>query len=391
MKERILSAWAICFLSVVSTDAVELQGLMTVEGRFFFDPPAYTGQNRNNGSLAMEGEIYQSLPSGSSMRAEPFFRIDEGDPNRTHADLRTCNLLYLGDQWQVVVGLDKVFWGVTEFVHLVDIINQTDVIESIDNEEKLGQPMLHISAEREWGVIDGFFLPYFRERVYPGEEGRLRGPIPIDGSSARYESAAGQTHPDFALRYSHTFANVDVGLYQFIGTSREPVMTQDKSGNLIPFYQQISQTGMDLQLIEGQWLWKVEGLYRSGQEGGEAATVLGFEYTLVNPFAMAMDVGLVGEYVYDDRSIATLSPYDNDFMLGIRCSMQDTAGTELLLGLVKDVQYASIFYTLEASRRFGDWFRLEISGLLFGGVESADPLSLYSEDSFIRLEAQFFF
>ena len=40
--------------------------------------------------------------------------------------------------WSLSIGLGKVFWGVTEFNHLVDVINQTDLVEGIDGEAKLG-------------------------------------------------------------------------------------------------------------------------------------------------------------------------------------------------------------------------------------------------------------
>lgn len=394
MKPGTLYIFLLCLLHLlqaIPAQTMELQGTLTTEGRYFLESPAYAGQKRNNGSLAFEGELYQPLPGGSSLRVEPFFRIDSSDPHRTHGDLRTCNLLYLSDQWEAVIGLDRVFWGVTEFVHLVDIINQTDVIESIDNEEKLGQPMVHLTTERNWGVIEGFVLPSFRKRVYPGEKGRLRGPIPVDGTDALFESSAGEFHPDFSLRYSLSLGQVDFGLYQFFGTSREPVFQQSDTGVLIPLYQQISQTGLDLQLVDNQWLWKLEALYRTGQDGGETAMVAGFEYTLVSPLEISMDVGLVSEYVYDERIVAEFSPYDNDIMLGMRCSLHDAAGTELLLGLVQDLHLATTFYTIEASRRIGDWLRVELSALLFGQVDSTDPASFYREDSFIRLEANFYF
>lgn len=381
-----------CLLYLVHatpTQAVELQGTLTTEGRFFLESPAYEGQERNNGSLAFEGELYQPLPGGSSLRAEPFFRVDTSDPDRTHGDLRTCNFLYISDQWEAVVGLDRVFWGVTEFVHLVDIINQTDVIESIDHEEKLGQPMVHLTTEHSWGVLEGFTLPYFRKRVYPGEKGRLRGPVPVD-DAAEFESSAGKYHLDVAFRYSHSLGPVDFGLYQFIGTSREPIF-EPGDDTLTPLYQQISQTGLDLQLVSGQWLWKLEALYRNGQDGGENAMVAGVEYTWVNPWEIPMDIGLVGEYISDERLVTTFSPYDNDVMLGIRYSLHDAAGTELLLGLVQDLELATTFYTLEASRRINDWFRIELSTLLFGQVDSTDPAALYQEDSYIRLEAKFYF
>ncbi len=70
------------------------------------------------------------------------------------------------------VGVRRVFWGVTEFQHLVDIINQSDSVEDIDNEDKLGQPMINLSLVKDWGIVDFFVLPYFRERTFAGAEGR---------------------------------------------------------------------------------------------------------------------------------------------------------------------------------------------------------------------------
>lgn len=138
--------------------AVEMVGTLSAEGRLFLQSPGYAGQEHNNGSLALNAQLHQLLNSGPSLTVEPFVRVDTADSNRTHCDLRVCNLLYSADEWQAVVGIDKVFWGATEFVRLVDIVNQTDSIESIDNEEKLGQPMVHLTAMGDWGKIDGFLL-----------------------------------------------------------------------------------------------------------------------------------------------------------------------------------------------------------------------------------------
>ena len=54
-----------------------------------------------------------------------------------------------------------MFWGVTESVHLVDIINQTDFAGDIDGEDKLGQTMLSLMLQRDWGEITAFVLPAF--------------------------------------------------------------------------------------------------------------------------------------------------------------------------------------------------------------------------------------
>jgi len=49
----------------------------------------------------------------------------------------------------LLVGINSVFWRVVESNHLVDILNQTDLIEDIDGEEKLGQPMISLSTQQD--------------------------------------------------------------------------------------------------------------------------------------------------------------------------------------------------------------------------------------------------
>ena len=90
------------------------------------------------------------------------------------------NWLKVFDESELRVGLRKVFWGVTESQHLVDIINQTDLVESLDGEEKLGQPMINYALINDWGTLDLYLLPYFRERTFSGINGRLRSSLYVD-------------------------------------------------------------------------------------------------------------------------------------------------------------------------------------------------------------------
>ncbi len=52
-----------------------------------------------------------------------------------------------------------MYWGVAESNHLVDIINQTDAVESFDGEEKLGQPMVQYTYTSGLVAINPFFKP----------------------------------------------------------------------------------------------------------------------------------------------------------------------------------------------------------------------------------------
>ena len=88
----------------------------------------------------------------------PFLRLDQVDENRTHWDIRELYWLYFSRVWEIRVGVRTVFWGVTELQHLVDVINQTDLVENIDGEQKLGQPMVNLALIHDWGTVELFIL-----------------------------------------------------------------------------------------------------------------------------------------------------------------------------------------------------------------------------------------
>lgn len=140
-----------------------------------------------------------------------------------------------------------MFWGVTESVHLVDIVNQTDYVEDPAREEKLGQPMINLSQVRDWGMLDFFVLPGSRERTLPGERGRLRSHPVTRADESRYESGAEEKHVDWAIRWSHTAGNWDVGLSHFCGTSRDPerelVFDEDGEAYFAPYTRSLTKTG----------------------------------------------------------------------------------------------------------------------------------------------------
>ena len=387
------------FQSVIArtpATATEFTWDAALQGRGFLHSPAYQDQRHHNASLAVNAEVYHEFSSGSSFIFKPFLRMDSADSERTHGDIREANFLYLAESWEMSVGIGKVFWGATEFVHLVDIINQTDLVEALDGEEKLGQPLVYVSFPRPWGTVDLFALPWFRERTYPGKNGRLRFPLPVDTDDARYESPSEQSHLDLALRYNHSYSNFDIGIYYFAGTGREPmlILDSDKSGEivLVPYYEQIGQTGVDLQVVAGNWLWKGEALYRTGQGRPFFASTFGFEYTYTGIADTPMDLGLICEYVFDDRDDGRYpTVYDNDAMLGIRLAFNDADGTEFLLGLIRDTEISSKILSLESSRRLGENIKINLEGSLFIDMDEMDPANSLAEDDFVKLEVIFYF
>ena len=375
--------------------AGELSGSIAVEGSYFLSDPLHADQEKDNASLAIQPEYYHEFGNGSGFVITPFARFDTGDSERTHYDLRELNYIYLADNWEARIGIGKVFWGVTESVHLVDIINQTDLIESFDGEEKLGQPMVSVSYPSDFGTIDLFVLPYFRERTFPGKGGRFRANPHIDIDNATYESSDEDRHIDFAGRYSHSIGDWDIGISHFYGTSREPTITPVFTGagsfTLVPHYELINQTGADIQLITGEWLWKLEAIYRTGQGDPYFMSAVGFEYALVGLLGTSWDLGLLTEWIYDDRQELSPTPFDNDIMVGARLAVNDLAGSEMLIGWINDVERSSSILILEGSRRISNSVKASLEAGMFSDIETDDVFYAFRDDDYARLEIAYYF
>ncbi|MFC1742484.1 hypothetical protein ACFL35_00715 [Candidatus Riflebacteria bacterium] len=392
---RVLFSVILCLLACLPHSvAGELSGNLSAEGRIFFNDARYPGQLKNNGSLALDLEYTRKNQSGAGFSFAPFVRWDSVDSKRSHFDLREFNYLWLGNGWELRAGVGKVFWGVTEFVHLVDVVNQTDAIESLDDEEKLGQPMLHLSLPEKWGVVDLFLLPYFRERTFPGAKGRLRSAIKVDADNPQYESSDGEKNLDIALRYSHTIGNWDLGLYHFKGTGREPTLllrAENNSPTLVPFYEQINQTGLDLQLTSGEFLYKLESIYRTGQGNDFFASICGVEYNIAGWRGSKKDLTIFGEWGYDSRGDKATSAYENDLMLGARLALNDPAGSEFFLGLIQDLNKPTRILYADGKRRIGKNWKAIFETWIFLDPPQKDILYQVRDDDFFSVKLVHYF
>ena len=75
----------------------------------------------------------------------------------------------------------------------------------------------------------------------------------------------------------------------------------------------------------------------------------GFEYTLVGIADTQWDLGLISEYLFDDRKDFALTPFENDVAGALRLAVNDAQSTELLFGWVQDIDTDSRFIFMEIS------------------------------------------
>ena len=142
---------------------------------------------------------------------------------------------------------------------------------------------------------------------------------------------------------------------------------------LVPLYNVIDQTGLELQYLNNGWLWKLEAITRSGQ--GDRFTALdgGFEYTQVGVFDSAADLGWLLEYLWEDRDESLASPFQDDVLLATRFTFNDVASTEILAGVIYDLENDEKAINLESSRRFGNNLKASLEARFY--TDTAKPLS----------------
>ena len=218
-------------------------------------------------------------------------------------------------------------------------------------------------------------MPYFRERTFPGVDGRLRAPLPVDTDNPVYESSAGQGHVDYALRYSHYIGDVDLGLSLFRGTSREPRLVPNEDGTaFLPHYDQLDQFGVDLQYTRDAWLWKLEAIARDGYSHSYAAAVGGFEYTFYQVGESAADIGLLLEYQYDGRNeLEPITLNDNDLFVGTRLALNDTQDTSVLRGRCVRPGHGRVLFEHRGRASFRRRHRFRAAGAGVLGCRPAGP------------------
>ena len=384
--------------------AADWRGYVSGQYRYFLEDPIDPRQHNSYLSAAAEPEFSHSWQNGDQIfTTRLFYRVDEYDDQRTHGDIRELSWIGVYDMLEVTAGISKVFWGVAETQHLVDIINQTDLVENVDGEDKLGQPMLKLSTVQDWGIVNFFVLPYFRERTFPGVEGRPRPEIVVDtDADAIYDFEAGRNHIDFALRYSHYIGEWEFGLSYFSGIDRLPsdfspiaFTPGGQPTTVVPVYSLINQAGLDGQVFFGDWTWKLEAInkeYLSGRRKGSHTfqSVFGFEYTWVGFTGGASDLGFVVEYHYSDAETRE-TIFDNDLATALRFVLNDAQSTEVLAGFLTDADTRTIAGFIEASRRFGQNWLLEAELRTYSGTEQGRPLFSFRFDNFAQIDLAYYF
>lgn len=384
---------ALLFFIASLSFALEYSGEITLENRFYFEEGLYGNTERGDSSLGIKPEFTYSWDQDRKViNFTPYAKLSQLDSQKTHADIRELSFVGAWGDFELRAGISKVFWGVTESLHLVDVINQIDLVENIDGEDRLGQPMINPTYISSYGSFSYFFLPYFRERTFSGTNGRLRAALPVDTDNPVFRDSDEEKHIDHAFRYSHYIGSFDFALSYFTGTDREPTfVTNSNLTRLLPVYEQTEQWGLELQYIYEDLLIKSEVLRKDSTNAKPfLATVTGFEYTFGN-IHQGMDIGLLYEWIYDERNESAAFLDDASFV-GTRIALNDENSTEFLAGgFIDNYNGELASFRLESSRRINENFKWEFEVNMFSAPRKDTLLDQIRKDDYAQFSLSYFY
>lgn len=379
---------ALCVSGAGAQEATT-NGVVALDARWFAQDAPFVHQRRHGYAGVLEIEQrWRRAADAVSVRA--YLRADQ---TGEYVDLREAYWQRDAGNLSLRLGFQKVFWGVMESNHLIDIVNQTDLASDPDGEDKFGQPMLTLGwAAGELGRFEVLYLPYFRERLFPGRKARLRADPPVAQRSTWWR--AGRWHPDYVARWSNSLDVADLGLYVFRGLSREPDLalgaTDQGMPVLLTSYRPITQWGADFQVPHGSMMWKGELLHRRGHGRPFSALSLGGEYTWP---LQAGDLGLIAEWSRDRRDAsAPASNFSNALFGGLRFRMNNQHDSEFLLGHQMDRSNDLRFWSMELNHRLSDRWKLQIEGKKFLTLQATPyPLNILQDENYLQAKLSYYF
>ena len=313
---------------------------------------------------------------------------DKVDIERRYVDIREASAYKSWDDISVGGGIDTFFWGVSESINLINVLNQSDVIASLDGKVKLGQTFVSLHHRIFNGDIKVYYLPTFRERSFPQRPsfgGQIVHTCIFEDDNKRGGIAA---------RGVFYHNNVEFSLGYFKGTRRDPLFIKlsSKQAQLIPYYLQTENYLFDGVYLGTDATYKLEIKTGKEQSKGFFASNIGIEYPIFSLPTILQDLVLIAEYVFDDRGNTVESHGQNDIFIGTKFELTSSGNTQVRFLFSYDFDYKSQYAEISYQYRITDYVRIKakMMGVL---KDSTNDLRLHplANEEFIKMSIHYAF
>ncbi|MFA0114642.1 hypothetical protein AB4407_13365 [Vibrio sp. 10N.261.46.E11] len=373
---KIISLFALVY--GFNVHAMNLHGFLGIDVVDFVNTKKTTDETISAvGELRSRGELSENLNYDLRLYAQKGINeYTEG-----YFDPTIAKINWVGDSYQIDVGYDLVYWGVTEGINVINIVNQRDQIRDYFQKQGLGQSMIAASYFGDMVTVEGYILPRFEELNYGGTQRPWGLGLPVDASQSTYESSKGKKHTDYAARMSGMLDDLEFGFVFFNGTYRKPIYKVDGDIEyLAPHYVLGNTLGLDAQYILDSNIYKLElGYFKPNSYGSYVSTTFGVERALGSSWFGEGESTVYAEYYYDSRQDDRTVAFQNDIFLAYKYTTYNAYDLETTIGGIIDTRYGGVIGTLEVSGKLTSDIKLSFECVYFNSSNPNDAL-FYSND-----------
>ncbi len=262
-----------------------------------------------NGQLELT-KYYEELKLFTNIEALK----DKDNNERKYIKLNEAYIKYEAEDYDLLIGKDIRFWGSLEIHTLTDIFNKKNTINDLyDKDKKLG-------------IKNITYTKYFKN------EDEISLILTDDNPYSKYLKYGG-SRDDIASRdFSYIFS------------------TNKDDDKLLTYHT----------AIVDDTIYKIEFAYISSKTIDNYSELgIGLEHTLYG-LIDKKDLGIIVEYYKSDNK--TLS-FQDDIFTGIRVNFNDIDDSDIVAGMIKDLDTQQKGYSFEYNTRFKDNFKFQMTYL----------------------------
>lgn len=404
-------------LLFISTSLVygnfEVNGFVGVNSQSYLKAPS--SKYANNFTMQQELEV-KYFNDNLSVYSKVYAQEDSHDlrdkqNERTFVRLDELYLKYDFDNDMLSAGKSIKFWGSLEVKNIVDGFNAIDLRVDLFELQKLGAYNLTYSHYTDSGEISAIIkikeqnqemaAPIYVYNFFPEF---VSYDANINTSKNKYRPSvflkySGSTETEYALDYAFIYENGYDSQRYFLadGILNGSPVNYNQHSYIVDKFMTYNT------LVVNSTLIKLEALYAKVDDdkyiGDYSHIGFGLEHTIENYMGSDVGVGLIAEYyryiTFEDDKYTDLEIFEtmqNDLFVGVRYSFNNANDTNIIGGVIADIQYDEQVYYLKFASRAYDSLKIEVDAYLIEpSKEKATAYSFLKKHQRIALNIAWYF
>ena len=328
------------------------------------------GKRDTQNALRLELELKQKTQNGQFVFNGKAI-VDNDDEERRYFDATDLYYKHEFENSDLLIGRNTRFWGAMEFYNHTDNFNMKDWRDNpFDYDAKLGAN--NIAYTQYFDNSEFSVIAKVDERGQKVQDQKSVNNFLPPTYSDKLETQKSKDRPTVYLKYSGSGEDtqIDYSLIYQNGYDEQRYLAPTAQGQLRQHAYLVDKVMGYATLVSGSTIYKTELAYTKSDEdkvSDYAQLSAGVEHTLYGVWGKS-DLGLLGEYYkYEARDDDKLGAeefgnlFQNDIALGLRLSVNDSADSDVLVGVSLDQDNQEKLMFAEYNTRLAEKYKLKLS------------------------------